>query len=220
MLLQYHNPQLLTPNSHARIVSIMILTHRLQHAINEASRLHRDQFRKDSLKTPYITHLVGVMILLSSSTQDEDVLIAGLMHDALEDVPDYTEAMLEETFGTRVLDIVLGVTEEFKLRNETPPSWKEEKIFYLENLKKAVDESLLVSLADKIQNTRSYIELMNIEGPGMLANFGAGNDERMWFHTEVLAIGIERLGDDHILVEELQAELKELQKTIDAQIQP
>lgn len=160
------------------------------------------------------------MILLSSSTQDEDVLIAGLMHDALEDVPDYTEAMLEETFGTRVLDIVLGVTEEFKLRNETPPSWKEEKVFYLENLKKAVDESLLVSLADKIQNTRSYIELMNIEGPGMLANFGAGNDERMWFHTEVLTIGIERLGDDHILVEELQAELEELQKTIDAQIQP
>lgn len=202
------------------MASIMILTHRLQHAINEAARLHRDQFRKDLLKTPYITHLVGVMILLSSSTQDEDVLIAGLMHDALEDVPDYTEAMLEETFGTRVLDIVLGVTEEFKLRNETPPSWKEEKVFYLENLKKAVDESLLVSLADKIQNTRSYIELMNIEGPGMLANFGAGNDERMWFHTEVLTIGIERLGDDHILVEELQAELEELQKTIDAQIQP
>ncbi len=199
----------------ATLGTIMILTHRLQHAINEASRLHRDQFRKDSLKTPYITHLVGVMILLSSSTHDEDILIAGLLHDALEDVPDYTEEMLEKTFGKRVLDIVLGVTEEFKLRNETPPSWKEEKLRYIENLKVAGEESVLVSLADKIQNTRSYIELMNVEGLGMLANFGAGNNERMWFHMEVLRIGIERLGDDHILVEELQAELEELQKTID-----
>jgi (p)ppGpp synthase/HD superfamily hydrolase len=192
----------------------MILTHRLQYAINEASRLHRDQFRKDSLKTPYITHLVGVMILLSSATHDEDVLIAGLLHDALEDVPGYTSEKLKETFGERVLEIVLGVTEEFKLRGDEAPSWKIEKLHYIENLKKAPDESVLVSLADKIQNTRSYIELMNVEGLGILANFGAGNDERLWFHNEVLMIGEERLGEDHILVEELRAEIEELKRVI------
>lgn len=193
----------------------MILTHRLQFAINEASRLHRDQFRKDSLKTPYITHLVGVMILLSSATHDEDVLIAGLLHDALEDVPDYTQERLQETFGERVLDIVLGVTEEFKLKGEQAPSWKVEKLHYLETLKQSSNESILVSLADKIQNTRSYIELMNVEGAGMLAHFGAGNDERVWFHSEVLLLGEERLGDDHILVEELRAEIEELTRTIE-----
>lgn len=193
----------------------MILTHRLQEAINEASRLHRDQIRKDNLKTPYITHLVGVMILLSSATHDEDVLIAGLMHDALEDVPDYTAEQLEQTFGQRVLDIVLGVTEEFKLKGDAPPSWKVEKLHYLETLKKATDESLLVSLADKIQNTRSYIELLRVEGVGILASFGAGHDERIWFHTEVLHLGVERLGDDHILVEELQSELDELAKLLE-----
>lgn len=194
----------------------MILTHRLQYAINEASRLHRDQIRKDNLKTPYITHLVGVMILLSSVTHDEDVLIAGLLHDALEDVPDYTEARLKETFGERVLAIVMGVTEEFKLRGEEPPSWKVEKLHYIEMLKKAADESVLVSLADKIQNTRSYIELMNVEGLGMLKSFGSGHDERIWFHNEVLAIGEERLGEDHILVEELKSELEELKRITDA----
>lgn len=192
----------------------MILTHRLQAAINEAARLHREQIRKDELKTPYITHLVGVMILLSSATHDEDILIAGLLHDALEDVPDYTPEMLEETFGTRVKEIVLGVTEEYKLRDETPPSWKEEKLAYIDTLRKSTDESIMVSLADKIQNTRSLIDMINIAGGGMLPNFGSGHAERIWFHREVLAIGEERLGDDHILVEELRMEIEEMERTL------
>jgi (p)ppGpp synthase/HD superfamily hydrolase len=192
----------------------MLLTHRLQEAINEAARLHRDQIRKDSLKTPYITHLVGVMILLSSATHDEDVLIAGLLHDALEDVEDYTEEQLEATFGKRVLDIVLGVTEESKLHRDTTPSWKEVKMAYLSRLENASDDSVLVSLADKIQNTRSLIELMTIQGTGMLPQFSGGHEERMWFHREVLAIATDRLGDDHILVEELRMELEEMDRTV------
>lgn len=190
----------------------MILTHRLQEAINEASRLHRDQIRKDSLQTPYITHLVGVMILLSSATHDEDILIAGLLHDALEDVHDYTPEMMEEKFGTRVKDIVLGVTEEFKLRKEQAPSWKLEKISYLENLRNAGDESVMVALADKVQNVRSLIELMKIHKSDSLASFGSSHADRTWFYRESLAIGEERLGDDHILVDELRMELDEMDR--------
>lgn len=154
------------------------------------------------------------MILVSSATKDEDVLIAGLLHDTLEDVPDYTEERLKEAFGQRVLDIVLGVTEIYKLRGEKAPSWKIEKLGYIENLKESSDESVLVSIADKIQNTRGYIELLNTEGLGMLKLFGSGHDERMWFHREVLAIGEERLGEDHILVEELREELAELERVL------
>lgn len=192
---------------------VMILTHRLQYAINEAARLHRDQHRKDTLKTPYITHLIGVMILLSSVTHDEDVLIAGLMHDSLEDVPDYTPEKLEETFGPRVKDIVLGVTEFHKLSKEKV-SWREEKVAYLENLKDSGDDSVFVSLADKIQNTRGYIELFNTEDRTTFSFFGSNHAARVWFHKEVLAIGEERLGNDHILVSELRQEISELERTI------
>lgn len=195
------------------MTSIMILTHRLQYAINEAARLHRDQHRRDTLKTPYITHLVGVMILLSSVTHDEDILIAGLMHDSLEDIPDYTEEKLRETFGQRVLDIVVGVTEILKLREEKAP-WKDQKLSYLENLKKAGDESVLVSLADKIQNTRGYIELLNTEDRVTFPFFNSNHPARVWFHKEVLAIGEERLGNDHVLAEELRQEIAELERTI------
>lgn len=192
----------------------MILTHRLQEAINEAARLHRDQIRKDSLKTPYISHLVGVMILLSSATHDEDILIAGLMHDTLEDVPGYTPETLEKTFGARVKDIVLGVTEEFKMRGEKAPSWKKEKVLYIENLKGASDESVMVSLADKIQNLRSLIEMIIAAEGGKLSHFGSDHSDRIWFHEEILEIGVERLGDGHILVDEFRAELDEMKRAL------
>lgn len=194
--------------------TIMILTHRLQEAINEASRLHRDQIRKDTLRTPYITHLVGVMILLSSATHDEDVLIAGLLHDALEDVPDYTPDMLEEKFGPRVKDIVLGVTEESKLHGERG-SWHDVKVAYIEKLRGSSDESVLVSLADKIQNTRSLIEMINLAYGAALPHFGSDHKDRIWFHEEVLSVGIERLGEDHVLVEELRAEIEEMKRTLE-----
>ncbi len=192
----------------------MILTHRLQAAINEASRLHRDQIRKDEHKTPYITHLVGVMILLSAATHDEDILIAGLMHDALEDVPDYTPEMLEKNFGSRVKEIVMGVTEESKLHGTPHGSWKEVKDAYLENLKSASEESVMVSLADKIQNTRSLIEMIHAAQGGELPKFGSNHNDRMWFNEEILKIGAEHLGDDHILVDEFRMETDEMKKAL------
>ncbi len=193
----------------------MILTHRLQEAINAASRLHRDQIRKDGDKTPYISHVVGVMILLSSATHDEDVLIAGLLHDSLEDVADYTPEILEQQFGARVKEIVMGVTEEFKLRNETPPSGKEEKLLYLETLKVSTDESLMVSLADKIQNTRSLIEMINLSKGEEHPKFASTHDDRLWFHQEVLALCEERLGEDYVLVEELRGELRKMKRVLE-----
>ena len=57
----------------------MIFTPRLDEAIKLASRLHRDQVRSDSERTPYVSHLMAVASLLSSVTDDEDIVIAGLM---------------------------------------------------------------------------------------------------------------------------------------------
>jgi (p)ppGpp synthase/HD superfamily hydrolase len=191
----------------------MILTHRLQEAISEASRLHRDQIRKDELQTPYISHLIGVMVLLSMATHDEDILIAALLHDALEDT-DYTPDEMERKFGSRVKDIVMGVTEESKLRG-THGDWRDVKESYLENLRKAPDESVMVSLADKIQNTRSLIEMINAAQGGTLPKFGSNHDDRLWFNEQVLKIGEDRFGNDHVLVEEFRLETDEMRKALE-----
>lgn len=69
------------------IISISLLSPRLRCAINAAARAHRDQVRKGS-GIPYVSHVYAVMFLLSQVTDDEDILIAGLLHDTLEDVPE------------------------------------------------------------------------------------------------------------------------------------
>ncbi len=63
------------------------LTQRLREAINMACRLHPNQVRKADEGLPYISRPFSVAWILSSYTDDEDTIIAGLLHDILEDVP-------------------------------------------------------------------------------------------------------------------------------------
>ena len=153
-------------------------TQNIINAINLASRLHREHLRKDEGQTPYISHLFAVAMYLSSVTHDEDIIIAGLMHDSLEDVADYEYEDLMRDCGERVASIVAGVTE-----NKTLP-YKERKLLYLENLKTGSFESLIVSVSDKLHNALSLRDVhvdhnMNVE-------------TQMTIYREVLAIATER----------------------------
>lgn len=122
-------------------------------AINLASRLHRDQKRHDHEHTPYISHLYAVSYILSKYTRDEDIVIAGLMHDSLEDVPDYTYDKLVLDCGARVADLVLGVTEDMSLQ------YIERKRKYLDKINAGSIECVLISLADKTHNLMSVREI-------------------------------------------------------------
>ena len=50
---------------------MITLTPRIHNALELAARLHREQVRRDNLRTPYITHLMCVMLILSEETDDE-----------------------------------------------------------------------------------------------------------------------------------------------------
>ena len=67
----------------------------LEQAIKKASLLHAHQKRKSGHNVPYVTHLFSVGALLSTYADREDVIVAGLLHDTLEDTP-YTAEELEE----------------------------------------------------------------------------------------------------------------------------
>lgn len=79
-----------------------LLTLRLRAAINIARRLHLNQARNADEGLPYISHPFSVAWILSSYTDDEDTVIAGLLHDILEDVPGYYYNDLQKDFGTEV----------------------------------------------------------------------------------------------------------------------
>ena len=87
-----------------------IFTGRIEQAIALALRAHEGQVRKGDGQLPYVVHPVTVALILSRYTGDEDTIIAGLLHDTLEDTL-VTKEEVERGFGERVRDMVLDVTE-------------------------------------------------------------------------------------------------------------
>ncbi|MFA6608690.1 MAG: HD domain-containing protein [Candidatus Paceibacterota bacterium] len=194
----------------------MNFTSRIDEAIKLASRLHRHQIRKDSGHTPYISHLVSVAMLLTEAKCDEDTIIAGLMHDSLEDVPNYSYKNLVGDCGERVAEIVKRVTEPLdanKLDDEQMP-WLERKEIYLTNLRAGEKESVMVSAGDKIHNTESFMSDISREGEDFISRFGSSLRNKLWFHEKVLEIVEEKLGKEHILVVRLSSCTEDFRKLV------
>lgn len=191
----------------------MFLTERIDRAIVRATVLHESQKRKVS-GVPYIVHPYAVAFLLAHYVDDEDVIIAGLLHDTLEDIPGYTEDMLREEFGERVYTIVKEVTEDFTeaqkedhaLRGE---NWRLRKEKYLENLANDSREALLVATADKIHNMRGILNEYQLHGDQVWQKFRRNADNLLWFYREAARIISERLS--HPLVEEMNRLMTELE---------
>lgn len=191
----------------------MFLTRRIERAIVRATVLHRLQERKVS-RVPYIIHPYSVAFLLAHYVDDEDVIIAGLLHDTLEDIPEYTEAMLREEFGDRVCAIVKEVTEDFTQAEKEDHSirgnnWRARKEKYLVNLANDSQEALLVATADKIHNMRSALDEFALHGDTVWEKFQRHAENMIWFYTEAARVISEHL--EHPLVDEMNRLLLELQ---------
>ena len=96
----------------------MNYSYKIEQAIRAAAVLHKDQVRKGDMPFPVITHLISVAMITSEYTEDEDIIAAAFLHDAVEDT-DYTVEELQEDFGGNVRDIVEGVTEPQREANGT-----------------------------------------------------------------------------------------------------
>jgi len=94
----------------------MTPTLRIAHAIEFAARKHIDQRRKGAPAEPYVNHVAEVASLLAQSTRgrDANLVIAGLLHDTLEDTP-IRHAELVCHFGRDVADLVREVTDDKRL---------------------------------------------------------------------------------------------------------
>lgn len=118
-----------------------------------AANKHRDQRRKDALAAPYINHPLALAHLLAnevSGIESDDVIIAALLHDTLEDT-DTTPDEILDAFGSRVRDIVLEVTDDKSLAK------LERKRLQIEHAAALSYEARLVKLADRICNVRDVV---------------------------------------------------------------
>ena len=122
---------------------------RLIRALDFAARKHRDQRRKDVDASPYINHPIALADVLANEADihEEDVLIAAILHDTLEDTAT-TEDELRDAFGPAIATVVAEVSDDKLL------SKGERKRLQIINAGRLSREAKLVKLADKICNLR------------------------------------------------------------------
>jgi (p)ppGpp synthase/HD superfamily hydrolase len=136
----------------------MTYTQKIQFAIKFAIKTHevyQHQKRKGK-EIAYIVHPLTVGIILSTMGADEDVIVAGILHDTIEDSIEekkVSKEMITERFGKNVADLVLSVTEQNK---ELP--WEERKREAYEHIKTFSHDSLLLKSADIISNASELID--------------------------------------------------------------
>ncbi len=157
-------------------------TYRIEQAIRAASVLHRNQETKGSIPFPFITHLVAVAFTLMDYTEDEDVIVAALLHDTL-DSSDYSSGELREDFGERVGKIVEGVTQVSAIDGRRL-GWMERNKNHLRSLKTASVEVLLLSAASKLHILRTVVEDYLDNKERFLQDFGKNFDERVEIYEE------------------------------------
>jgi (p)ppGpp synthase/HD superfamily hydrolase len=156
---------------------------RLLKAFSFASAKHAGQTRKGST-VPYITHLMGVASLVLEAGGDEDLAIAALLHDVVEDcggAPMLTE--VRRRFGRRVAKVVDGCTDTDCFPK---PPWLERKQNYIQHLKKADADTRLVSAADKLHNVRSILADYRQIGESVWSRFSGGREGTLWYYRALL----------------------------------
>ncbi len=126
---------------------------RIEKAFHYAAEAHGDQRRKSG--EPYIVHPVETAVLLDDMGLDVDSIVAGLLHDCIEDTP-ATFQMIEKEFGASVANLVEGVT---KLGRIVYSSKEEEQMEDLRKMFVAMAKDIrviLIKLADRLHNARTF----------------------------------------------------------------
>jgi (p)ppGpp synthase/HD superfamily hydrolase len=163
----------------SRVAGAVKLGPRFLRAVQFAAEKHAGQTRKAST-IPYIAHLMGVASLVLEAGGDEDLAIAALLHDVVEDCGG--APMLREVrrrFGKRVAHIVDGCTDS---DTDPKPPWRERKENYLRHLHRADAGTRLVSAADKLNNIRSILTDYREIGESVWARFKGGREGTLWYY--------------------------------------
>jgi (p)ppGpp synthase/HD superfamily hydrolase len=175
---------------------------KINHAFAFAAKHHDRQVRKGT-KLPYLTHPANVAVILARYDRDEDTVVAGVLHDVVEDcVRDgYSEETLQqrigEKFGQSVLETVLQVTHRKLDDDGVELSSLDRKTDYLERLSGAGDAARWVCAADKIHNAHSILSDLHrtVDSQAIWSRFsGARSGTVKWYrdvYERLKAVGFE-----------------------------
>lgn len=166
-----------------------VLTDLFDRALLYATHVHGGQVRKGS-STPYVAHLMAVSATVLEYGGDEDLAIAALLHDSVEDQGG--AGRLEDVrnrFGKRVAKIVAACSDSMAntAAGEKKPDWHTRKTAYIKHLKTADEDILRVSLADKVHNARAILrDLRKPEiGKKIWSRFSQPREKTLWYYRSL-----------------------------------
>ncbi|HWA15311.1 MAG TPA: HD domain-containing protein [Gemmatimonadales bacterium] len=162
------------------------LSYKFTEALLFANELHGRQRRKGGI--PFMAHLLGVTSIVLEDGSDEEVGIAALLHDAVEDQPrgGITEKEILDRFGERVHRIVLGCTDTDPAGTTQP--WETRKQGFIARLRVQADADVLrVTAADKLYNARSIVNDMRVIGDAVWQRFSVPREKTIWYYVAVTA---------------------------------
>jgi (p)ppGpp synthase/HD superfamily hydrolase len=176
-----------------------------------AAQAHRHQSRK-LRDVPYIVHPVHTSIILIRHGFSEDVAVAALLHDVVEDT-ELPLADVEAGFGPEVARIVAALTENKQEGGVSRP-WETRKQEALDQLRRGGDDVVAVKAADALDSVRGLVTAIRNHGPGVWDHFTRGALASLWFYRSVAEVASERL-HGHPLAGELAAAVDDLARAVD-----
>ena len=181
-------------------------------ALVYAELKHHNQVRKGG-DIPYVGHLLSVASLVINDGGSEEQAIAALLHDTVEDQGG--PATLEEiraNFG----DVVARIVDECSDTDEVPkPPWLDRKRRYIDHLGSVGHDTLLVSVADKLDNARSMLRDYHTHGPSLWDRFNRKNpQDHLWYYESLLE-AYRTYGLESWMVDELGRVIGELKRLVE-----
>lgn len=185
----------------------MIDPMRLSAAFALTVRVHGDQRRKGN-GTPYLTHLMAVSALVGEFGGDEDLMIAALLHDSLEDQPHRIKVQdIVEQFGWRVARVVLGCSD---CCAKPKPPWEDRKQAFVERLATESVDVRMVAAADKLHNTAALVRAVRAHGDAAWSAYNAPKERQCWYLRS--CVNALRTGWSHPIVDALDETVSELER--------
>jgi (p)ppGpp synthase/HD superfamily hydrolase len=186
---------------------------RFVQAIDYARHLHIETRKGSGI--PVMAHLLGVtsLVLGEAGHVDfrvtENIAIAALLHDAVEDHGGTLRLKdIEYNFGAAVARMVEGLSDTFADNADDKEPWEVRKRAYIARLKREAPDVQLISAADKLYNARTILDDYRQIGPEVWTRFKRGRDQQLWYFRALLDV-FEQSPTNRI-VEELKRVVDEL----------
>ncbi len=169
------------------------LSDRMTAAFDMAREVHNGQALKET-DLPYLLHLLDACSIALRHGADEEVAIATLLHDVVEDGGGERKAdEIGAAFGERVKQIVLDCSDSLVEDPAGKPPWWDRKIQYLDHLHLATEDTAMVSAADKLSNARSIVADVTEHGDAFWKRFTTGRVGSLWYYRRIAEILPSRL---------------------------